>query len=59
MQEDDQLGKVLDISGAVNTMLMHLARVELAGTIKQIAASAMSLQHKLEVENARHHQKQQ
>lgn len=59
MQEDDQLGKVLDISGAVNTMLMHLARAELAGTIKQIAASAMSLQHKLEVENARHQQKQQ
>ena len=58
-QEDGQLGKVVDIGGAVNTMVMHLARANLAGTIQQVAASAMGLQQKLEVDRARQKQQQQ
>ena len=59
VQEEEQIGKALDIGGAVNTMMMHLARANLAGTIQKIAVSAMSMQHKLEIEHARHQQKQQ
>ena len=58
-QEDGQLRKVVDIGGAVNTMVMHLARANLAGTIQQVAASAMGLQQKLEVDRARQKQQQQ
>ena len=59
MQEDGQLGKVVDVGGAVNLMVMHLARANLAGNLRNIAASAMGLQHKLEVESARQDQQQQ
>lgn len=59
LQEDGQLGKVVDIGGAVNTMVMHLARANLAGTIQQVAASAIGLQQKLEVDRARQKQLQQ
>ena len=52
MQEEQQLGKAVDIGGAVNIMLMHLARANLARAIKQIAVTAISMQHKLEVDAA-------
>ena len=50
LQEEQQLGKAVDIGGAVNIMLMHLARANLAGAIKQIAVTAMSMQQKLDAD---------
>ena len=50
LQEEQQLGKAVDIGGAVNIMLMHLARANLAGAIKQIAVTAKSMQEKLDVD---------
>ena len=52
LQEEQQLGKAVDIGGAVNMMLMHLARANLARAIKQIAVTAISMQQKLEVDAA-------
>ena len=50
LQEEQQLGKAVDIGGAVNIMVMHLARANLAGAIKQIAVTAMSIQQKLDAD---------
>ena len=50
LQEEQQLGKTVDIGGAVNIMVMHLARANLAGAIKQIAVTAMSMQQKLDAD---------
>ena len=52
LQEEQQLGKAVDIGGAVNTMLMHLARANLAGAVKQIAVTAIRMQQKPEIDVA-------
>lgn len=48
IQEDSQLGKAVDIAAAVNSMVHHLARANLAGVIQKLqhnsAASAINIQ---------------
>ena len=48
IQEDSQLGKAVDIGAAVNSMVHHLARANLARVIQKLqhdsAASTMNTQ---------------